>query len=193
MNSELCGWIVNLTKASKEASSRCCINNSTVSLFSHNIPSSSWARICSSHVDLDNDVPISLFHFLERNITKDSCIINQNINSSKVINCCFDNLFSKFDWIIIRNSNSTFRFNLFYNLIGSVMSNRTSSSDWSSKIIDHNFSSSAGKEECILSSEASSSSSNYCNFAIVSKCHFLKFLIKIGINKKERHRQSIIC
>ena len=134
-----------MPKASKQT---CCwgsINDSAISLLSHNVPCCSCAFIRSINMDFINQIPILIFHFLEGNIPQNTSIVNKNINFSKIISSCFDYLLSKLYWIIVGNSNSSFGFNLFDYFISSIVAISLSSS-WSSQVIYNNFSTSRSKE-----------------------------------------------
>lgn len=96
-------------------------------------------------MNFHDEIPILIFHLLEGDISEDSCIIDEDIDSSEIIHCCFNNLISKLDRIIVGYSRASFRFNFLNNFICS-WARSTFAGNTSSKIIHNNFSSSTGKE-----------------------------------------------
>jgi hypothetical protein len=48
-------------------------------------------------MNLEDKIPVIILHFLERDISKNTCIINEHIDLTKTINCSFDDFISELD------------------------------------------------------------------------------------------------
>lgn len=66
---------------------------------------------------LVNNIPILIFHFLERYIPQNSSIVYQNIHSLEVVHCCFYYLIAKLDRIVVCNCLSPLSFYLGHYLV----------------------------------------------------------------------------
>lgn len=92
---ELSGGIVDLTEAAEETSSRGGVDDSAIALLSHDVPGSLGAFVGAIDMDLKDELPVLVFHFLERDVSEDACVVQENVDSSEIINGSFDDFFSK--------------------------------------------------------------------------------------------------
>ena len=46
-------------------------------------------------MDLKDELPVLVFHFLEGDVAKNACVVQENVDSSEIINGGFDDFFSK--------------------------------------------------------------------------------------------------
>lgn len=99
-----------------------------------------------------------------------TCIIDENVNFSKIVQGRLDNLVTELDRVIISYSNSSFWFNLLDYDISSwgvfALSNRR----WT-QVINYDFSPSAGIEQSISFTQPSSSSRDNNDFIFKFKWH----------------------
>ena len=62
---EFGGGVVHLSEGSIDSSARPGVDDSTILLFSHDVPSSSGHRVSSLEMNLHDEVPVQFAHFLE--------------------------------------------------------------------------------------------------------------------------------
>jgi hypothetical protein len=94
-------------------------------------------------MDFHDEIPIKLRHLLEGNISKDTSVVNDDINSTKSINCSLYNLIAKFNRIVVCDSLSTGFLDLIDNKISGILSSSCAVSlNRFTKIVYNNFSSS---------------------------------------------------
>src|SRR5687767_2847625 len=58
-------------------------------------------------VHLDDEIPISIGDVLEANISEDTSIVDENIDTTKSLDCSIDDLVTKLDTVVVGNSFST--------------------------------------------------------------------------------------
>lgn len=58
-------------------------------------------------MNLDNQVPILVFHILKADITENARIVDQDVNPSKLLDGSLDDVLSIFDAVVIGNCVST--------------------------------------------------------------------------------------
>lgn len=167
MECEFSRWVINLSETTEQTGCRCGIDYSTITLFSENIPGGTCAFIGTENMNFEDELPVNIFHFLERNISKDASIIDKHVNTSEVINGCFNDFLSKLHWIVVGNSNTTLSFDLIDDNISCFVVISLSTVR-SSQIVDDHLSSSTGKEESVLFTNTTSSSSHNHHFTIKS-------------------------
>jgi hypothetical protein len=66
-------------------------------------PCCSGTLVCSSNVNLHDQVPIVVLHVLEADISEDSGIVDQDVDSAKGLDGSVDDLFTIFDRVVVGN------------------------------------------------------------------------------------------
>lgn len=69
---------------------------------------------------LHDQIPIGIFHVLERNVAEDTSIVQKNVDGSKRLHGSGDNLLTKLDGIVVGNSLSARGLDLIDNNICSL-------------------------------------------------------------------------
>jgi hypothetical protein len=96
--------VVCLTEAAEQTSCGCRVDDSAVLLLSEMRPCCSGTLVCTSDVNLHDQVPIVILHVLEADISEDSGIVDQDVDSAKGLDGRVDDLFTIFDRIVVGNS-----------------------------------------------------------------------------------------
>ena len=97
-----------------------------------------------------NDIPICIFHIAKRHIPQNSSIVDEHVNTSKVVNSSLDDPVSMLDRVIIWDSNTTRLIDfLNYNIRSSGV-RAFVAIDRSAQVIDDHLRASRSKELCIL-------------------------------------------
>jgi len=84
--------------------------------------SKSWRTrlVCTSYVDLENQVPVFFLHVLEANVTQDPGIVDQDMYASKALDGSLNNCLAILDAVVVCNSLSSCTLDLLYHNIGSL-------------------------------------------------------------------------
>jgi hypothetical protein len=98
---QLSRGIIRLTEASKQTRSTGSIDNSSELLFPEMRPSSSCALIRPLNMYRDDQIPILIRHILERNITENTSIVEQDVDTTVVLDSCFDDLLAIGDTVVV--------------------------------------------------------------------------------------------
>lgn len=69
---------------------------------------------------LDNQLPIRVLHILERNISQDSSIVEEDVYSSELLYCSLDNLLSVFYRVVVGDGFSSRLADLFDDEVGGL-------------------------------------------------------------------------
>lgn len=112
---ELGSRVVDLSKATEKSSSRRSVDNSSKTLFSHDVPGSSAAAVSTVNVNLENEIPILILHFLEWDISQNTRIVQKDVDLAEVVNSSLDDFISKLDRVIVGDCNSTLFLNFLNN------------------------------------------------------------------------------
>jgi len=72
-------------------------------------------------VHLENQIPVLVLHVFEADVSKNSRIVDQDINPSKRFNGSFNDSFSVFDAVVVGNSFAASGLDLFNNGIGGLL------------------------------------------------------------------------
>jgi hypothetical protein len=54
-------------------------------------------------VNLVDQVPVCLLHVLEANISQDTSVVDEDVDTTKSINCSLDDVFSILDRVVVGN------------------------------------------------------------------------------------------
>lgn len=54
-------------------------------------------------MNFNNEVPVIILHILKTDVSKNTCIVEQNINATEGLYGCVDNALSVLDAIVVRN------------------------------------------------------------------------------------------
>ena len=92
---ELSGGIVSLSERTVDTTGAASVDDSTILLFSHDVPCSSGNRVGTLEVDLHDQIPIEFSHLLERDISENTSIVHDNVDSAKGIDGSLHDLVSK--------------------------------------------------------------------------------------------------
>ena len=106
-----------------------------------------------------NKVPVLILHLLERDVSQNPSIVNQNIYTLEMVDCSLDDLVSELDGVVVGHCFSAFGLNLGDHLIGRVVATAHACVR-SAQVVDHHFSPSAREEESVLSADASACACN---------------------------------
>ena len=52
-------------------------------------------------MNFHDQIPVEFSHFLERDISEDTSVVDDDIDSSESINCSLTNLVSEFDTVVV--------------------------------------------------------------------------------------------
>jgi hypothetical protein len=128
-------------------------------------------------MDFHDKIPIKFGHFHETSVSKNTCIVNDNIDSSKCIYCSLNNFITMLNRVVVCYCLPTcFLDFINNNICRSLCVFRISSSNRATKIVYNYFSTTARKEMCVNTTKSVSSTSDDCNFTIKSKlahCYFI--------------------
>jgi len=89
--------VVGLTKATEQTSCGCRVDDSAVLLLSEMRPCRSGTLVCTSDVNLHDQVPVVVLHVLEADVPEDTGIVDQDIDSAKCLDGRVDDLVTVFD------------------------------------------------------------------------------------------------
>jgi hypothetical protein len=81
-----------LAEASKETSGRRGVDDPTILLFPKVWPCSSRALIRTLDMNVHNEVPVLILHVLEADIPKDARVVDQNVDTSEVLDSGLNDL-----------------------------------------------------------------------------------------------------
>lgn len=68
-------------------------------------------------MDLVDQLPVLIFHVLEADVPQDAGIIDENVNTAKILNGSVDDLVSEFDAVVVGNGFAPGGFDLFHDQI----------------------------------------------------------------------------
>ena len=71
-------------------------------------------------MDLHNEVPVEISHLLEGNISQDASVVNDNVHSAEVVDCCLHNLVSELHRVVVGYCSSSQLLNFLNNDVCSV-------------------------------------------------------------------------
>ena len=112
-------------------------------------------------MNFHDKVPIELSHFLERNIAKNTSVVNHDIDSAESIDSSLDDLVTELDRILVCDGLATGSLDLINNSISGVLGSLlTFALDRATEIVDDNLGATAGKKKSILTAKAISSTCN---------------------------------
>ena len=138
----------------------------------------------AADMNVIDQVPVLLFHFVEGLVSKNTRIVNHYVNLSERIHRGLDDLVAIGDRVIVSDSFAATRFDFVHDdvcrgLISAITKSRTT------KIIDDNFSASLTHFKCVGSAKAITGSGNYDHSVIKSDiCHLaILSFIKTGLLK----------
>jgi hypothetical protein len=109
-----------LSKATEQARSTCCIDDTSVLLLPEMWPRSSCAFVCSLDVDLHNQIPVLVFHVLEADVAKDAGVVDENIDPAKGLNGSLDDLVAILDRVVVCDGLAASRCDLLDDLVGGL-------------------------------------------------------------------------
>jgi hypothetical protein len=100
--SQLGSRIIALAKASKKTRGRRSINDPSILLFSEIRPSSSSTFVGTLNMNGDDQIPVLVFHVLETDVSEDTSIVDQDIDSAIVLDGGVDDLLAVCDAVVVR-------------------------------------------------------------------------------------------
>jgi hypothetical protein len=95
--------VVCLTEATEQTSCGCRVDDSAVLLLSEMRPRCSGTLVCTPDVNLHDQVPVVVLHVLEADVSEDSSIVDQDVDSAKSLDGRVDDLFTIFDRVVVGN------------------------------------------------------------------------------------------
>lgn len=93
--------VICLSKATEQTSCGCCVDDSAVLLLSEMRPCCSGTLVCTSDVDLHDQVPVGVLHVLEADVSENSGIVDQDVDSAKGRNGRVDDLVTVLDRVVV--------------------------------------------------------------------------------------------
>mmetsp|Transcript_4242 Transcript_4242/g.11996 ORF Transcript_4242/g.11996 Transcript_4242/m.11996 type:complete len:249 (-) Transcript_4242:110-856(-) len=142
------GGIVHLPEVAVHASSRRHVHDSTKTVLYHVRPSSLSALVDTFEMHGVNEVPIIFGHLGERNIPKDTSIVDEDVHSAKGLNSRLDDFVSIFHRIVICLCRCTHCTQFLHNHVGGPCA-RTAATVASTQIVHHHFRAALRKSNCI--------------------------------------------
>jgi hypothetical protein len=67
-------------------------------------PCGSGTLVCTPDVHLHDQIPVGILHVLEANVSEDSRIVDQDVDSAKGLDGCVDDLVAILDRVVVGNS-----------------------------------------------------------------------------------------
>ena len=113
------GRVVGLTKVSVQTSRRSSIDNTTILLLTEVRPSGLGHLEGTVQVNVQNQLEILFLHLLERSITQNTSVIDDHMDSTKVLDGSLNNLVSIQNVVVVGHGNSSSLLDLVYHNIGS--------------------------------------------------------------------------
>jgi hypothetical protein len=147
-------------------------------------------------VNLHDEVPVEIGHLHERDVSKDTSVVDNNIDLSEGINSSLDDSVTEFDGVSVSNSLTTGSLNLIDDFLSNASAS-TISSVRHTKIVNDDLSTLGGKPQGVFSSETVSCTSDdddsviksdsahdeinvYCFFFVCSMKIFWNYIFYFG-------------
>ena len=112
-------------------------------------------------MNFHDKVPIELSHFLERNIAKNTSVVDHDIDSAESIDSSLNDLVTELDRILVCDGLATGSLDLINNSISGVLGSLlTFALNRATEIVDDNLGATAGKKKSILAAKTISSTCN---------------------------------
>jgi len=76
--------------------------------------------VCTSNVNLEDQVPVLILHVLEADITQDTGIVDQDMYASEALDCSLDDGLAILNTVVVCNSLSSCALDLLYHSVGGL-------------------------------------------------------------------------
>ena len=146
---KLGGRVVGLTKVAIQTRSRRCIDDTTEFLLAHVRPSSVCAGKRAVDVHGHHLVPLLVAHRFERLVTKNTCVVDENIHTAPLVNGLLNDLGALCIRVIVGDGLATSLGDLLHSKIGGLLAIRRST-----QVIYEHFSATRRIEKSICLTEA---------------------------------------
>ena len=91
-------------------------------------------------MDQHDEVPIEVAHLLERNVSKDSRIVDHNVNRAESVNCSLHNFVTKLDRVFVCDSNTASSLNFVnYSVCSVFLSSLVFALNRTTEIVDYDL------------------------------------------------------
>lgn len=100
---ELGRRVVGLAEVSKQASSRGCIDDTSVLLFSEVWPGGASALVGTLDMDLVDKIPVLVCDVLEADIAEDASVVEEDIDAAKSLDSGVDDAVAELDAVVVGN------------------------------------------------------------------------------------------
>ena len=134
-------------------------------------------------MNLHDQIPVNLLHLLEGDVTEDTGVVDDDVDSAEGINSGLDNLVTELNGVLVSDSDTTGSLDLINDGISGVLGLRlVLTLNRTAEIVNNDLGTTGGKKESILAAETITSAGHNSDLTIEANVtHYLKYVSGLKI------------